>query len=82
MYVRITFSNDYSGCDEVEYLEVKSMNDAIIYAEERLPDYAEQYEYLGHFESEEEIETYYEDCSFDIMEIEEEEFFENDGTEL
>jgi len=82
MYVKITFSNNWCGCDETQWLKVKSMQDAEAYAEESLFDYAQSYEYLGHFEEEEEIENYYADCDFYIEEIEKEEFLENNGTEL
>lgn len=77
MYVKITFSNNWCGCDKTEYLKVESMNEAERYAKESLFDYAKSYEYLGHFKSEEEIEDYYEHCDFYIEELEEEEFFEN-----
>ena len=81
MYVKITFSNGYCGCDKEEYLKVESMNIAISYAHNRLMEYGQLYEYIAQCDTEEETEEYYDNCDFDIMEIEEEEFFENDGIE-
>ena len=69
MHWLITFENGYCGCDVTEqfvgtYLEAKD------FAEDYLPDYAEQYAYV-HFGwdneyDEEEFEDYKEDCGYSI----------------
>ena len=72
----ITFSNGYCGCDIEEEFE-GTYEEAVEWANEYLPDYAETYAYVafGWDEeyTEEEYEEYIEDCSFDIEESEEEE---------
>lgn len=82
MYVRITFSNGYVGCDETEYLEVENFKDAEVFALDSLDDYAASYEHVAtgwdeSFDTLEEAEEYYENCSFDITEITEKEYQEN-----
>lgn len=81
MFVRINYSNGYCGCDESEVLEVENIKEAEAYAVEGVHDYAESYTYVvtgldESFESEEEEEAYYENCTFDIEEITEEEYKE------
>ena len=81
MFVRINYSNGYCDCDESEVLEVENIKEAKAYAEEAIYGYAELYTYVatdwdGDFESEEDEETYYENCNFDIEEITEEEYQE------
>ena len=81
MFVRINYSNAYCGCDVSEVLEVENIKEAETYAAESIHDYAESYTYLATgwnecFESEEEEEAYYENCTFDIEEITEEEYQE------
>ena len=81
MFVRINYSNGYCGCDESEVLEVENIEEAEAYAAEGIYDYAELYTYVAtgwneDFESEEEEEAYYENCTFDIEEITEEEYQE------
>ena len=81
MFVRINYSNGYCGCDESEVLEVKNIEEAEAYAAEGIYDYAESYTNVvtgwdEGFESEEEEEVYYENCTFDIEEITEEEYQE------
>lgn len=81
MFVRITYSNGYCGCDNEEVLEVENIEEAEAYAQDAIHDYAETYEYVAtgwerDFESEEERDSYYEDCSYSIEEITEEEYQE------
>ena len=81
MFVRINYSNGYCGCDISEVLEVENIEEAEAYAAEGIYDYAESYTYVAtgwdeDFESEEEEEDYYENCTFDIEEITEEEYQE------
>lgn len=81
MFVRINYSNGYCGCDGSEVLEVENIEEAEAYAAEGIYDYAEPYTYVATgwgegFESEEEEEAYYENCTFDIEEITEEEYQE------
>ena len=78
MFVRINYSNGYCGCDESEVLEVENIEEAEAYAAESICDYAESYTYVAtgwgeDFESGEEEEAYYKNCTFDIEEITEEE---------
>ena len=72
----ITFSNGYCGCDQEEEF-VGTYAEAIDYANEYLPDYAESMSYaaFGWDEeiNEDEFEEYCENCGFDIEESEEEE---------
>ena len=72
----ITFSNGYCGCDcEEEF--VGTYDDAVEFANEYLPDYAEQYAHIafgwGEEYTEEEFDEYIEDCGYEIAESEEEE---------
>lgn len=81
MFVRITYSNGYCGCDNEEVVEVENMEEAEAYAQEGLHDYEETYEYVAcgwdnDFESEEDRDAYYEGCSYLIEEITEEEYQE------
>ena len=81
MFVRINYSNDYCGCDESEVLEVENIEEAEDYAAEGVYDYAESYIHIATgwdegFEFEEEEEAYYENCTFNIEEITEEEYQE------
>lgn len=82
MFVRINYSNGYCGCDESKVLEVENIDEAEAYAVEDLDTYADSYSYgaIGWdeegFESEEEEEAYYENCTFYIEEITEEEYQE------
>ena len=81
MFVRINYSNGYCGCDVSEVIEVENMKEAEDYAGENLRTYAEPYAYAAigwdqDFESEEEEEDYFENCTFDIEEITEKEYQE------
>lgn len=70
-YVIITLSNDYCGCDEVHCLMFpKGTPDSEIsaYADELLNDYSASYEYLTE-DSDEDIEMFYESCTFDWIEV-------------
>lgn len=72
----ITFSNGYCGCDTEEEF-VGTYEEAVEWANEYLPDYAENMSHaaFGWDEeyTEEEFEDYLEDCGYDIEESEEEE---------
>lgn len=81
MFVRITYSNGYCGCDETEVLEVENMEEAETYANENTYQYGESYEHVAtgwdeDFESEEDRDYYYENCTYSIEEITEEEYQE------
>lgn len=71
----ITFSNGYCGCD-IEEEFVGTYDEAVEWANEYLPDYAEDYTHIafGWDEeyTEEEYEEYLEDCGYEIAESEEE----------
>ena len=70
----ITFSNGYCGCDIEEEFE-GTYEEAVDFAEEYLPGYAESYTHIafGWDEEilEEEYHAYLADCSYDIEESEE-----------
>ena len=71
----ITFSNGYCGCDcEEEF--VGTYEEAVDFANEYLPDYAESMSHaaFGWDEeyNEDEFEEYCENCGFDIEESENE----------
>lgn len=72
----ITFSNGYCGCD-IEEEFVGAYNDAVEWAEEYLPEYAENYAYVafgwGEEYTEEEFDYYLGNCGYEIEESEEEE---------
>ena len=72
----ITFSNEYCGCD-IEEGFVGTYEEAVEFANEYLPEYAESYVYVafGWDEeyTEEEYEDYLKSCSYDITESEAEE---------
>lgn len=71
----ITFSNGYCGCDQEEEF-VGTYEEAVDFANEYLPDYAENMSHavFGWDEEidEDEFEEYCENCGFDIEESEEE----------
>ena len=72
----IKFSNGYCGCD-IEEEFVGTYEEAIDWANEYLPDYAETYAHaaFGWCEeyTEDEYDEYIEDCGYEIEESEEEE---------
>lgn len=72
----VTFSNGYCGCD-IEEEFVGTYDDAVEWANESLPEYAETYAYVafGWDEeyTEEEYENYVADCGYEIVESEEDE---------
>ena len=72
----ITFSNGYCGCD-VEEEFIGTYEDAVDFANDYLPDYAESMSHaaFGWCEeyTEEEYDEYFEDCGYEIKESEEEE---------
>lgn len=70
-YIIITLSNGYCGCDEEHCLMFpKGTPDGEIsaYADELLNDYSASYEYLAE-DSDEDIEMFYENCTFDWIEV-------------
>lgn len=86
MYIKITYSNGYCGCDEYEYVEVADENEADKYVSEGVYNYS-FFEPDSRFisddydeeEYEQELEFYQEDC-FDNSgweEITKEEYEEN-----
>lgn len=88
MYIKITYSNGYCGCDEHEYVEVANENEANEYVTEGVYNYS-FFEPDSRFinvddecsdaDYEEEVEYYQQDC-FDNSfweEITKEEYEEN-----
>ena len=71
----ITFSNGYCSCDVEEEFE-GTYDDAVKWANNHLPEYAESYAYVafgwGEEYTEEEFDDYLADCGYDIAESEEE----------
>ena len=67
----ITFENGYCGCDQEEEFE-GTYEEAVDFAEERLPDYAESMAHAafgwGEEIDEEEYEMYAENCGYNIIE--------------
>lgn len=72
----ITFSNGYCGCDQEEEFE-GTYEEAVEWANEYLPNYAEQYTHIAFGWSEEyteeEYDEYIENCTYEIEESREEE---------
>ena len=72
----ISFSNGYCGCD-IEEEFTGTYEEAVGFANEYLPDYAESYAHaaFGWNEeyTEEEFDEYVEDCGYEIEESEDEE---------
>lgn len=84
-YIIVTRSDDYCGCDSEEYYifpEGTLDNKIDDYIVEGMYDYAEQYEYIAignwdeDWDSEEDRDEYYNNCSFDWHEATEEEIEE------
>lgn len=71
----ICFSNGYCGCDIEEEFE-GTYEEAVAWADEYLPDYAEQYTCAAFGWNDEYTEEEYDDylagCDYDIVESEEE----------
>ena len=71
----ITFSNGYCGCD-IEEEFVGTYEEAVDFANDYLPEYAESYAHAafgwGEEYTEEEYDDYIADCGYDIEESEEE----------
>lgn len=87
MYIKITYSNGYCGCDEYEYVEVADEKEANEYVNEGVYNYSffePDSRFVSDYdrsdeEYEEEVEYYQQDC-FDHsywVEISEEEYEEN-----
>lgn len=74
---KITYFNGICGCDETEFVRAESLEVAEQWADDKLEDYAESYawQYFGWGEdyTDEEYETYFEDCGFDVVECDENE---------
>ena len=72
----ITFSNGFCGCDQEEEFE-GTYEEAESWANEYLPEHAAMFAHCafgwGEDYTEEEYEDYLADCSYDIVEREEEE---------
>ena len=72
---KITFSNGYCGCDQEEEFE-GTYDDAVEFANEYLPEYAETYAHAAFGWDEEydeyEFEDYLMDCGYEIEESENE----------
>jgi len=86
-HIIVTRSNGYCGCDSKEYYvfpEGTSDIEIDEYIAEGMYDYAEQYEYTvrgwdSDWESEEDEEEYYNNCSFDWHEATEKEKEDYEG---
>lgn len=80
-YFKVNYENGYCGCDETNYFEAESLEDAEEYASEGLNDYADSYAHCafgwGNTPSEEDEAYYYENCTFGVEEVSEEEYLEN-----
>ena len=72
----ITFENGYCGCDVEEVFE-GTQEEAMSWADEYLPEYAENYAYTAFGWDEEpdpeEYDSYIQDCYYTITESEDEE---------
>lgn len=74
MYFKATYSNGYCGCDITEYFKADSEEEVASYMEEGLYDYAEDYAHAhfgwdNHDYTEDEFDDYYQDCSYNVVEI-------------
>lgn len=70
-YIIVTLANGYCGCDEEHYLIFPSYtsDDKISeYAEELLRNYSSSYEWLAE-DDEEDREEFYENCTFEWIEV-------------
>ena len=88
MYYKITFSNEYCGCDEAIYEEFNTEREAAEYAEEYLTNgmygfYEPDSRFVGNeedYESEEEyweaVEEYQQNCTYFVEKITKEEYEE------
>jgi hypothetical protein len=76
----ITFSNGYCGCDQEEEF-FGTYEEAVEWANENLPDYAESFAHcafgweweINEDVTEEEMDEYLENCGYDIAEREDDE---------
>jgi hypothetical protein len=75
----IQYSNGYCGCDECSVIKAESFEEAESIAQDGLYDYAQSWEHvanLDEFEGEEydeELEWYYNNCTFAVEEYNSEE---------
>lgn len=83
-YIHFTGGNGYCGCDIDEYQTFEDITDEELdtIADEKAMENGEQYEYVctgwdEEFESEEERDDYYANCSCNWEEISKEEWEEN-----
>ena len=81
-YIEVERSNNYCGCDSLEHYifpDTATDEDIDNYIVEGMYDYALDYEYIAtggwdcDWESEEERDTYYEDCYYSWREVTEQE---------
>jgi len=95
MYVKITFTNGYCGCDEEIYRKFPdnwTISDIEDYGVDYLhncygfyePDsrFVDEYDYETEEEYEEAYEDYQATCDFRCEDCTEEEYFDNDGEEV
>lgn len=83
-YYRITYGTRYCGTEDEEYVtfsDTATEEDVEEYAMELARQNGESYEYLetgwdGTFEDEDDEESYYEDCWYQIEEVTEEDYIE------
>ena len=90
-YIKYIYENGYCGCDEEDIITFEDgTTDAEInnYLSEGLNDYASEYEHAAAgydwdegWESEEDEEAYYENCSYNWTEVTEAEYKEWHGEE-
>lgn len=86
MFFKIEFENGYCGCTDTHYEQFDTVEDAEAWAKEGLHDYGESYEHCAAgcdfndgWESEEAEETYYENLSYNITEMDEDEWHDESG---
>lgn len=75
-YIVVEFSNGYAGCDSQEYLifsDNTTDSEIDVYCSEMLYEYAETYSYVargwGNNWTEEDEDLYYENCTFNWLEV-------------
>lgn len=77
MYIKITYSNGYCGCDEEEYVEVADENEANEYIRDGINNYAffePDSRFIDDYDDEEEYEqevAFYQEGCFDYSHWEE-----------
>lgn len=78
MLYKGTYYNGYAGCDEVLYFRSNNLDKVDALMNERLLEYAESYEngvagydFDDGWEDEESMYDYYENCGYEIEEVDE-----------